>query len=131
MQTDKAFRISIIIGVTVYIAYWFLPYTYDYLDPNAGEILSYAGYGAIYSGNKAVDLLMFVAWIVSAIGMFFYRKIARGIFLFSIVASLGMTPLYGVFVETAGGVALIDIAHIAFGMALALSYFSSVGDKFY
>ncbi len=131
MQADKAFRTSIIVGVIAYLVYWFLPYTYGYLDPDIGDILSYAGYGAIYSGNNAVDILMFMVWMVSAFGMFFYRKIARGLFLFSIVASLGMTPLYGVFVETAGGAVLIDIAHIVFGMALALAYFSSVDDKFY
>ena len=85
MQTDNAFRISIIIGVIAYLAYWFLPYTYSYLDPDIGDILSYAGYGAIYSGNDAVDILMFMVLMVSASGMFFYRKIARGIFLFSIV----------------------------------------------
>ncbi len=131
MQADKAFRISVVVGVIAYSAYWFLPYTYGYLRADVGEVLSYAGYGAIYSGSEVVDLLMFVVWMVGAFGMFFHRKIARNLFLFSIVASLGMAPLYGMFVETSGGVVLIDMAHIAFGMALALAYFSPVKDKFY
>jgi len=80
VQTAKAFRISIIVGVVAYTAYWFSPYFYGYLDPNIGAVLSYSGYEAIYPGNNIVDVAMFVMWIVGAFGMFFYRKIARCFF---------------------------------------------------
>jgi hypothetical protein len=131
MQLTKIFRIALVVGAVAYAAYWFLPYSYGYLDSATGSLLSYSGYGAIYSGNEFIDVAIFVVWLISAFGMFFYRKVARSIFLFLVVANTVAVPLYGLSVETAGGAMMLDVAHIADGMVLALAYFSPVKDEFY
>jgi hypothetical protein len=131
MQLATIFRSTLVVGVIAYTAYWFLPYSYGYLDAEAGSLLSYAGYGAIYSGNEIIDSAVFWAWILSAIGMFFFRRIARSVFVLILIASTVSVPLYGLSVETAGGAMLLDVAHIADGIAVALAYFSPVKDRFH
>lgn len=131
MQLTKVFRIALVVGSVAYAVYWFLPYSYGYLDSETGYLLSYAGYGAMYSGNEFIDIAIFMAWLISAFGMFFFRKVARSIFLILVVTNIVAVPLYGISVETAGGAMMLDVAHIADGMVLALAYFSPVKDRFY
>ncbi len=129
LSINNIFRITIVVGAITYVAYWLLPYSYGYLDSETGILLSYGGYGAIYSGNEILDVAILVMSVVSSLGMFFYWKVARYIFLL-LIATVVAVPLYGLSIQTAGGAMLLDVVHITDGMALALAYFSPVKDRF-
>jgi hypothetical protein len=132
MNAEKWFRLSIIVGLICYVAYWFLPFSYDYLDSEKAAILSYAGYDALYPGSFAVSIVLLVAWITAAAGMLFYKREGRALFLVLVIATAAMTPLYGLSIELAGGATLLDIANIADGFAIGLAYFSpQVSSRFY
>lgn len=131
MEIKNLYRLLIIVGALAYAIYWFMPYSYGYLDSETGSLLAYGGYGAIYQGNEMLDRVIFGAWMISAFGMFLFRKMARTVFLILIVVTTPASVLYGVSVETAGGALMLDIANIADGMVLALAFFSPVKDEFY
>ena len=131
MGPTRLFRLSVVVGLVAYLAYWFLPYSYGYLDSETGSLLSYAGYGAIYSGSYTVSVVLLAGWIASAAGMFFYKKAGRTLFLVLLIVTTAMTPLYGMSIELAGGAMLLDVTNIADGFALGLAYFSpAVKSKF-
>jgi hypothetical protein len=131
MNVKTLFRVSVIVGAATYVAYWFLPYTYSYLDTSTGSLLSYGGHGAIFVGPDLFHEAIFVAWLVAAAGLLLFRKLARSLFLILAVVTTALSPLYGLSVETAGGTALVSIANMADGVVLALAYFSPVKDEFY
>jgi len=131
MSPDKVFRVAVIVTAVTYSVYWLLPYSYGYLDPEVGSLLSCSGFKSIYVIGEYVSIALLILLLYGCWGMYFYRKIGRNAFLIAMLAATAMTPLHGVVVETAGGVMLIDIAHVASGMVLALAYFSPIRDKFY
>jgi hypothetical protein len=131
MEIKSLFRLLVIVGALAYAVYWFMPYSYGYLDSETGSLLSYGGYGAIYQGSEMLDRAIFGAWMISAFGMLLFRKVARTLFLVLIVVTTPVTVLHGVSVETAGGALMLDVANIADGMVLALAFFSPVKDEFY
>lgn len=131
MKLTTIYRLCIVVGTLVYVAYWFLRYLYGYLDSETGSLLSYGGFGAVWEGNEAFDQALFGAWIACAFGMYFYRKAFRFAFLFLVIVTAPITLLYGVSVETSVGAFFIDIVNIADGMVLALAFFSPVKDEFY
>lgn len=131
MKTVTVFRLAVVIGTAAYVACWALPYLDGYLDPDVARLLSFNGFNAVYYPDKAIAYAEFVAWIVCAVGLLLFRKIARSLFLVLIVLSTAMTPLYGVFIESAGGMALLGISQMADGVVLALAYLSPVKERFY
>ncbi|WP_092999113.1 hypothetical protein [Thiohalomonas denitrificans] len=131
MNAKMLFRIAVIAGAVTYVAYWFLPYTYGYLDTFTGSLLSYGGHDAVFVGPELFHNVIFVAWLVAAVGLLLFRKLARSLFLILVVTTMALSPLYGLSVETAGGATLISIANMADGVVLALAYFSPVKNEFY
>jgi len=131
MSPKMLYRIAVLTGAVTYSAYWFLPYTYGYLDSFTGSLLSYAGHAAIFVGPEIFHIAIFAAWLVAAVGLLLFRKTARTLFLVLVVATTALSPLFGVSVETAGGATLIAIANMADGAVLALAYFSPVKNEFY
>jgi hypothetical protein len=131
MSPKTLFRIAVVVGAITYVAYWFLPYTYGYLDGFTGSLLSYAGHDAIFVGPELLHYAMFASWLVSAVGLLLFRKFARTLFLILVVFTTALSPLLGITVETAGGATLLSIANMADGLVLALAYFSPVKTEFY
>ena len=131
MSQKTLFRIAVVAGALTYVAYWFLPYTYSYLDSFTGSLLSYAGHDAIFVGSELFHNAIFTAWLAVAVGLILFRKIARTALFILVVATTALSPLYGVSVETAGGATLISIANMSDGLVLALAYFSPVKNEFY
>ncbi len=130
MDVKIIYRFCIILGTVTYTAYFFLPYTYGYLDSDTGNLLSYSGYGAMFQGNAVIEYIIFTAWLMCALGMFFFYKIARTAFVFLLVSTTALVPLFGASVETAGGTLLLDITNITDGFILALAFFSPIRNEF-
>lgn len=131
MNLVQGFRSIVVLGVVTYLAYWLLPYTYGYLDPDVGSLLSYSGFNALLTLPSAFDYGLLAAWIVVAVGLCALRKVARVGFLALIAVATALSPLYGISVETAAGHTLLSITHMADGAVLALAYFSPVRHEFY
>ena len=130
MDIKIIYRSSIVIGTLAYVIYFFLPYTYGYLDSDMGALLAYSGYGAIMQGGAVFGYAIFTAWIACAIGLFLFYNVARTAYVGLIIFTTALVPLLGTTVETAGGSLLIDISSIMDGAILAMAFFSPIRNEF-
>jgi urea transporter len=74
--------------------------------------------------------LLLSAWILGLVGLFFYKRWARTLALYTTGLTLLATPLLGTSVSSGIENALFEAASITWGAVLAASYFSSVGTRF-
>ena len=130
MSIYTLFRSCVVATTLFYIAYWFLPYTYGYLDYEIGNVLSYYGHGAIIELHPNLDYPIFISWVLIAIGLFFYINIARTAFMIMTVIFLAISPLLGLSVETAGGLARLGLMAMLDGAIIIMAFFTPVASKF-
>lgn len=130
----RVLRICGIVFVLSYCAWFFLPYTYGYMQQETQSLLSYGGHGAILQNEGVND---FIGWFfllgtcIAAFGTILCKKLFRAAYTILIVCSVLMGPLWGMGVETAGGVFLGYISNLAAGMLLATAYLSKASNEFY
>lgn len=131
MTSLRIYQISVITACALFVAYWFSPWLYGYLDAESQGILSWGGY------KSAIDLPEWL-WdcyllliIVSYIGMFLLRKAFRTLFLIITIASFPLAMVNGMSVITGMEVVLIDLSTFLDGFIIALAYFSNLKEKFY
>jgi hypothetical protein len=75
-------------------------------------------------GMLRVTFPAIILWLGSSIGLFFFWRPSRILYLISIVLSLLLTPFSGPYVDAGWGTAFEDAAMIVSGVILALVYFS-------
>jgi len=114
-----------------YSAYWFFPYLYGYFDSDQQSLLSYSGAWSIYIFPNWFYWILFLAWMVGALGMILMRKIGRLIFLFSVIILIPLSILGGFVVLSPPEVLLGYMTTILEVFALSLAYFSPLREKFW
>ena len=67
---------------------------------------------------------LFILWLVSSIGLFFFWRPSRVLYLMSIVLGVLVSPFLGPYVDAGWGRAFQDAAITVSGVILALVYFS-------
>jgi hypothetical protein len=72
----------------------------------------------------AVAIPLVIAALLARIGLFFFWRFARPLFLITLIADVLLTPLFGVSIETGWGQMLDQAAVVVSGVVLALIYFS-------
>jgi len=65
-----------------------------------------------------------ILWLGSIIGLFFFWRPSRILYLISIILGLLLPPFFGPYVDAGWGTAFEDAATIVSGVILALVYFS-------
>ncbi len=130
MNIYTLFRSCVVATTLFYIIYWLLPYTYGSLDYETGNMLSYGGYNALIELYPNLDYVFFVAWVLIGVGLFFYNNIARAAFLLLLAFFTATSPLYGLSVETAGGISLLQLTAMLDGAILIMAFFTPVSVKF-
>jgi hypothetical protein len=73
---------------------------------------------------------LLVVGLVGLAGLFLFKGWARPLSLYSTLAGVLITPFFGASVYSGLETALFDASATVWGAILALSYFSSVGDRF-
>jgi len=76
----------------------------------------------------AIPLLILL--LVSSIGLFFFWRPARILYLITSVAGLLVTPFFGPYVDAGWGTTFDEAATIVSGVILALIYFSSLKELY-
>jgi hypothetical protein len=130
----RILRISGIVFIISYCTWWFLPYTYGYMNQETQSLLSYGNSGAILSESHFISVfnwIIFVATNIAALGTMLCRKLFRFYYTILILLSVVTAPLWGMSVETAGGVFLGYISNLASGILFAFAYYSKASNKFY
>ena len=73
---------------------------------------------------------LFILLVVSSVGLFFFWRPARILYLIDTVAGLVVAPFFGPYVDAGWGTALGEVATIVSGVILALIYFSPLKDLY-
>ena len=130
-------RLFFLVGITFiisYVAWWFCPYLYGYLDSKVHPLLGMAGHQSIIPDTKLGNIvaeLLFAVTVVGALGTLFFRKIFRTIFALAICISVITSPLWGYAVEPPFSLFFGYISSVLSGVFLASAYFSKLSDVYY
>ena len=131
---QSLFRALIIISSSAYVLWFFQPYYSTSLyNEDMRMMLDAHGY-------NGVDLLLqyraeigggfLIAYLISAIGIFIYIKLARTFFAILCISSI-ITPLFfGMSVQSHIDTTLNNITYMADAIILYMSSFSSLSTKF-
>jgi uncharacterized membrane protein len=74
--------------------------------------------------------LLLSAWILGLAGLFFFKRWARTLALYTTGLTLLATPWFGTYVYSGIETALFEAAALTWGAVLAASYFSPVSTRF-
>jgi len=76
----------------------------------------------------AAAIPLIILLLMSSIGLFFFWRPARVLYLITVVLGLAMTPFFGPYVDAGWGTTFEGVAMIISGAILALIYFSPLRD---
>ena len=80
--------------------------------------------------TAAIFIPLFMALIVSIIGLFFFRAWARMLAFYSTVLTFAVYPFFGPTLSSAWASALSDASSLLWGAILAVAYYSSLRERF-
>ncbi|MCF6211895.1 MAG: hypothetical protein L3J88_10725 [Gammaproteobacteria bacterium] len=126
----KLFQVLIVISTLNYVILFFLPYFPEVFSPETQKILAYNGYGAVISSHLFIYGTVFLLWILSAIGIFFFQNYGRILFLFMYILSIFMIPFFGVSVSAPIESLMFAISDILDIAIITLAYFSPLSGYF-
>lgn len=128
---DKIFRTLVVVSTLLYIAYYFIPYLdHLWLPEDEYRFLTYNGAKSIIEFPNIVFHIIFIAWLITSVGLFLYFNIARKTFVALIIFSILQTPLIGYAAYSPVESLLIYVSNTIDGALLAIMFFTSVNLKF-
>lgn len=129
---SKLFRVTIIINLTLYVAWFLFPYTYEYWVTDKALNLLYANnFEPLFVGPIYVYWIIFFVNIISLIGMYFFNSNARNIFLWILILNLFQQSISGVSVYTSVEHLIVNLLYLLNGMIVAMVFFTSISGLFY
>jgi hypothetical protein len=78
----------------------------------------------------AAAIALIILLLVSSIGLFFFWRPARILYLLTLILGIAMTPFFGPYVDAGLGTAFEDIAVVISGVILGLVYFSPLRELY-
>jgi len=131
---EKLFRSLIVISNSAYVLWFFQPYYATNLyTETMREVLEadgYSGVDILLKYSIEIGWVFLALFLLSAIGLFLYIKIARTLFTVLCLSSFVIPLFYGISVQSHIDVVLNNITYMADSIVLYMSYFSSVAVKF-
>jgi hypothetical protein len=125
------YRALLIVSTIGFLILWFLPYT-NYSNSSEYELslLSGNSYESILPNNDLIYWSLFAIWMILSIGLYFYKKIARALFLIMIIVTSLANFFWGYRVFTPLEAGLVNAISISDGAILVLVYFSALNSRF-
>lgn len=130
LKTIRAYQASLIVSALLYVSYWFFPWIYFSFSPELQALLNQSGYRALIVWPEWVWWLFFLLTLSGYIGMFFFKRVLRQVFVLAIIGGILLAPTIGVLVLTGTEALLYDLSLFLKGFVLALSYSSELNKYF-
>ena len=128
---NSLFRALIISSIILSVIYWVLPYfdSYWHTDEEL-QLLAYSGFNSILQTNSIVYWGMLAVGIILNIGLFFYMKLARTLFVpvLAIYSILGV--FWGIQVVSPYETVIGGMLNIIDGALIVIVYFTSLSLRF-
>ena len=127
----KLYRTLIIVSTISYLIFAGVGYVDSrFLTKDELDLLSWASYGAIIKFPPLLHWGLVFSWVPLAIGMYFFKPIARKIYLWLSIIFILANPFVGFAVFTGYEMMLYQATTFLDGAILALAYFSSIANEF-
>ena len=124
------FRVLVIVSISIYLVWFLLPHFWHLLHtPEEVNLLNYNGYGESFN-TLPIIYTTSVLYIISAIGLFIFKRWARTLFLGLTAFSVAVGPFMGWSVQTGFEASINNLAILCDGAVIFMSYFSSMRDEF-
>ena len=131
---ERIYRVLIVFTTIAYLVWFFQPYNSDiFYSEGVAQLLRSDGFGGadiLLRYSVELGWLLLSLYLVSAVGMFYFIRAARTLFLYLIVASLLLKLFLGVSVQSNIDYFLIQLTMMVDGIILYMSYFSSVAKRY-
>jgi hypothetical protein len=123
----ETFRGLVVVSTALYLVFWFLPFIdWRWYSPEVLELRGMSGFDAKLVWPIFVDYLLLAAWLLAAIGMYFFRASARSLFLWLYIITTLVDPFRGTSVFTGVDVMLFSLSTVMDGAVIAIAYLTSV-----
>lgn len=127
----RLFRWLVAISTGLFVLTWLLPFfDYHWLNAEELDILSWSGYGTILPSNDVIYWVLFIAWLIISVGLWFFISIARKAFLFLIIATSIASFFWGFNIHTPIENGIRNIVLMTDGAILVMAYFTSISNEF-
>ena len=127
----KIFQMIVIVSTIIYVVFWFWPTMgLEQLSEIEFRLVQYQGYEAIMPVIPILSWSQFVLWLSASVGLLFFIKAARTLFLILCLIEFVILPLSGYVVFTAFESLMVHILSMADGAILAMAYLTSISGGF-
>jgi hypothetical protein len=133
LNSKNVFKILLCINFIVYLLWFFFPFFWmDVYSYEIVKALNWSGYEAFLDATTRTIIAysFFIIYIIAFIGVYFFKKWARNLFLITLIISISLTLFYGTYVAGIYEVMLAEILNISDGMLIAMMYFSNLKNNF-
>jgi hypothetical protein len=132
LQNMKSlFRYIVAISTALFVVLWLLPFfDYLWLSPDELDLAAAAGFGSYIPSHIAIYWSLFIAWLATSIGLFFFFPIARTSFLILLVVTAIASFFSGFSVMTPLSAGISGIVILSDGIIITMAYFTSVSKHF-
>lgn len=132
-RLKKYFIFLILISTGIYIVLNILPYLWaDLYADEVLELLVWNGYGSFWGADAHLYLPLIYApvYLASRVGLIFFWRWARVLFLALVVSAPILSGFLGILVQTAIESALAYAVALSDGAILILAYFSKLSSRY-
>jgi hypothetical protein len=128
---EKLFRVVVVASALVYVVLWSLPYFDWQLHSDAEfELLQLNGHGSVLPFPPALNWFLCLAWLLTAVGLFFFNPFARAAFVVLVLVSGVADFFWGFVVQSSWESGLLNITTLLDGATLAMAYLTPVSERF-
>jgi hypothetical protein len=128
----NVYRLTIVISTVFWLILWFLPF-FDFSSVYSQEelnLLMWDGWNSKLQISITASWLIFSAWLLCSIGLFFTIKYTRECFVFVIIGSTLLSFFQGFRVVPPIDGVLLNLVTMADGAVIYMAYFSSISKRF-
>ncbi len=127
----RIYHLTLVLSAVLYVGYWFSPLLFNSLiQVDTQALLEANGYGALIPWPEWIWSTIFGLTIIGYVGLYFFRKAFRRLFVAVVAIGILLSPTAGVYVLTGTEAFLYDASLLLKGLVVGLSYFTSLSDHF-
>ena len=125
------FRMIIVISIIIFCLEWILPFfDYLWLEQADLDLLNWSGHKSMITISPLIYWSMFAIWIFLSVGLFFYYKLARTLFVTYMIVSFLLIPVFGYSVQTPLYIFLNSAVNMLDGALIAIAFLTDIDSKF-
>ena len=125
------FRGVVLVNLSAFLIWYVLPWFDEpYLSEQTINVLSWYGYEAIINVPPMIGYFLLSAAIVIELGLCFFIRISRPLFLILIIGEILLIPFLGLHVETGISRMLGEFVGVLDGAIIIMIFLPPISEKF-